>query len=40
MKKHIGFITLDFSLASRLSQMLRTAPAPLPLGSCWKGWRS
>ena len=26
MKKHIGFISLDFSLASRLSDVLRTAP--------------
>ena len=26
MKKHIGFITLDFSLASWLSNALRTAP--------------
>ena len=26
MKKHIGFITLDFSLASWLSDALRTAP--------------
>ena len=29
MKKHIGFVTLDFSLAGWLSNALRTAP-PTP----------
>ena len=37
MKKHIGFVTLDFSLASRLLQMLRTAPRTPAAGELLEG---